>query len=388
MPKALSAMEQLEAAYTDFIRLEKSRKVRKAKEDGEDDTPADPDNQKQYDTKAAKEEDDREEMDEQYGDHEPQDEADEEAEGKAAKREKRVYGEDGDDAKKSRRTRKSRRGRDEEEDIQDKDDDKDNDEDGDDLVKCKGCGTKVEKSQKFCHNCGDKLKKSKTSATKAIRDSQDSYLRDGDEDDDDIHGDAEDMGEEEGKGDDETIITNMGRRTRPGVKKSLREDFYGDLIKSTGFDADFFDANPAVERMSDIVGDYLDASERRVASLTKSLNALAKSQAAILRANTQLQQQIDQINAQPADLPQTGYGFGWNAQVDDLAKSQAAKNKNEQKSKLTKSLVREKLHKGMVNEVVESHVLSDFDNYMAKGYDPAQWVVDSLTDEQRRTLGL
>ena len=383
MPKALSAMEQLEEAYADFIRLEKSRKVKKAKEEGEDDTPSDPDNQRQYDTRAAKEKDDHEEMDEQYGDHEPQDEADEEAEDKAAKREKRVYDEDDDDAKKSRRARKSRRGRDEEEEIQDKDDDKDDDEDGDDLVKCK-CGAKVEKSQKFCHNCGDKLKKSKGSATKAIRDSQDSYLRDGDEDDDDIHGEREDMGEEEGKGDDETIITNMGRRTRPGVKKSLRENFYGDLIKSTGFDADFFDANPAVERMSDIVGDYLDASERRVASLTKSLNALAKSQAAILRANTQLQQQIDQINAEPADFPQTGYG--WGAQVETLAKSQATKNKGQKT--LTKSIVREKLHKGMVNEIVESHVLGDFDNYMARGYDPAQWVVDSLTDEQRQTLGL
>lgn len=352
----MNPLKELEAAYADFVKLEKSRGVKKAKETGEDDPPADDDNMKEYDSDSDKEKDNNEEMDEQYGDTEPQDDADKAAEKKAAKREK--------DLDKSLSTKE---GRDEQKDIQE----------------CPHCGEELAKSDKFCKSCGTKLKKSKGSATKAIRDSQDAYENE-DGNDDDVHGETTDVGEEEGKGDDETIITNMGRRTRPGVKKSMRENFYGDLIKSTGFDGDFFDANPAVERMSDIVGDYLDASERRVASLTKSLNALAKSQAAILRANTQLQQQIDQINAQPADIPQTGY-MGWNAQVEDLAKSQANKAKS---SKLTKSLVREKLHKGMVGEVVESHVLADFDNYMAKGYDPAQWVLDSLTDDQRQTLGL
>lgn len=355
----MNPLDELNAVYADFIKLEKSRGVKKAKETGEDDPPADDDNMKQYDSDSDKDKDNNEEMDEQYGDTEPQDDADKAAQKKAARREK--------DLDKSLSTKE---GRDEQKDIQE----------------CPHCGEELAKSDKFCKSCGTKLKKSKGSATKAIRDSQDAYENENGNDDD-VHGETTDVGEEEGKGDDETIITNMGRRTRPGVKKSLtsRENFYGDLIKSTGFDGDFFDANPGVERMSDIVGDYLDASDRRVAQLTKSINALTKSQAALLRANMQMQQQIDAINEQPADIPQTGY-VGWNAPVEDLAKSQAAKAK--QGSKLTKSLVREKLHKGMIGEVVESHVLADFDNYMSKGYEPTQWVMDSLTDEQRQVLGL
>lgn len=356
MPKQRDPLAELEAAYQEHVELVKSRrKVKKAKEEGEDDPPADDDNMKQYNTDRDEEEDNDEEMEEQYGDTEPEDDADEEADKKAAKRQKRAY--DEDETKKSRKARKSRRRDDDE-------DDKDEDEDEDEVKKSR----RVRKSD---------------AATRAIRDSQDSYLDE--DDDDDLHGYAEDMDEEQGDGDDETIITNMGRRVRPGVKKSMRDNFYGDLVKSTGFDADFFDANPAVERMSDIVGDYLDAADRRVARLTKSINVLAKSQAALLRSNMALQQQIDTLSQQPADQPHPGFQTPY-FQVDEMAKSQAKQNKGT--SKLTKSLVREKLTKGMVSQIVEPYVLSDFDAYTARGLTPDEWVANTLDEHQRQALGL
>ncbi len=344
MDKPRDPLAELEEAYKSYMSLEKSRKRKMDKaQEGNDDLPAEPDELEKSESEEEKERDNREEMD------------------------------------------KSKRGRDEQEEI----DDEDEDEDEEDLAKCRGCGAKVEKSQKFCHNCGKKLRKSKDSATRAIRESQDSYIKD---DDDDIHGEEEDIPEEQGDGDDETIITNMGRRVRPGVKKSLREDFYGNLIKSTGFDAEFFDANPAVEQMADVVGDYLEASERRVSALEKSLKKtqemLQKSlsaQAALLRANTTMQRQLDALASQPADFPATGH-LSPEAHVEHMAKSQAKKQENA--PKLSKSMVREKLTKAMVNDIVDPRMLADFDNYMAKGLTADQWVEDALSPEQRQALGL
>ena len=378
MPKELSALEELQQVYKDHVRLEKSR-VRKAKERGENDPPADDDEMKQYDTRKDEDRDNREEDEAQYGNSEPKDEADEEATRRAGKRQRRAYDEDDDDTRKSRKARKSRREDDDDDDDEDdedrrtrksrRDDDEDEDEDRD-----------VRKSRR-----GD-------SATRAIRDSQDSYLKE--DDDDDLHGYAEDMDEEEGTGDDQTIISNMGRKVRPGVKKS--RSFYKSLIRETGFDSDFFDANPAVERMADTVGQYLDASDRRYASLAKSNNELHKSNeqlmksvAALLRTVDRQQAQLDNFATQPVDNPQPGYASGWDTQVDSLSKSQAARNKQQQSQpKLTKSMVRERLNKGMVNEIVEPSMLGDFDNSMARGLTADQWADMALTSEQRQALGL
>lgn len=361
MAKVRDPFDELEAAYQGAVNLEKSRaKMRKAEEEGSDDPPADPDNDGREDSTATEKKDNREEMRAQYGDTEPEDVPDEEAERKAAKRQERV-------------TRKSRR-----------------------APKCDDCGADVDDGQKFCHECGEKLAKSKGDTTRTIRDSQDAYVRKNADNDDDLHGYREDMGEEEGTGDDDTIITNMGRRTKPAVTKSRRA-FFADVVESTGATTDFFDANPGLEHIANIVGDHLAKSERRSAELEKQ-NArlesrLAKSAQAIaatLRTVTSLQTQIDNVAAQPAGAPFAGLSTGaFSGQVGDLAKSQAARNQTQaQGTKLSKSLVRDRLIKGMRADVVESTLLADFDNYTNRGMTADQWVENALSEELRGALGL
>ncbi len=365
MPKVPDALEELEAAYTAHQRMEKSRK--KMDKGGSDNPPADPDNMGQYDNEKEEDEDNKEEMNAQYGDTEPQDGADKKATREAAKRQKEAYNE----------TRKSRREKDEE----------------DELDKCRECGSEVDKSQKFCHNCGEKLKKSKGSTTRTIRDSQDAYLRDGDTNDDDLHGEREEMGKEEGKGDDDTIITNMGRRTKPKVEKSRRANFYDDLVKSGVANEGLIDANPALEDMIDIFGDHLAKSEAQTSTLAKSNREvsamLAKSmqaQAALLRTVTNLQQQVDNLAAMPSDQPFVGVP-NFNAEnVVPMQKSNAATK--QQTTKLSKSLVRERLIKGMREDMVQGTFVADFDNWMAKGLTADQWVENALTDDVRQALGL
>ena len=384
MAEVRDALEELESAYSLHQRMEKSRKkaMDKGAQGGSDNPPADPDNMGRYDSDEQEDKDNQEEMDAQYGDTEPQDGADKRATKEAARRQKRVV-ED---------TRKSRRDHDEDEDD-------DGRKEEEDIQKCRKCKSEVEKGQKFCHNCGESLKKSKGSATRAVRDSQDSYLRDDDEDDDDLHGEAEDMGEEEGRGDDKTIITNMGRRTKPKVTKSRRQEFYEDLYKSGAANDALFDANPTLEVLADTIGDYLAQSESKQATLAKSNNALAKSnreisdglnksmraQAALLRTVTNLQQQLDNLVAAPADQPYSGIPNFTPQNVVPIAKSGA---RGQQQAKLSKSLVRDRLIKGMRDDVVESGLVADFDESMGRGLTADQWAEAALTDDVRQALGL
>lgn len=363
----MDVFKELDQAYSNYMRLEKSR-VKKAQE-GSDNPPADPDHL------------------EEEGDvgREPRDGADERAERAA---EGRV-----DDVNKSR-VRKA----DDDEDHDENDGDGDGRREEEDIQKCKKCGRKLAKSAKFCHGCGSKVAKSKGSATRAIRDSQDAY--EDDNDGDDLHGEREEVGEEEGKGDDQTQITNMGRR----VRKSLREQFYQDTVKTTGLTADVLDANPVLAGVVDTFADYLDAQDRTIVGLRKSVKQLqdrqkrsdnlmeksARSQAATLTGITRLQRQMDTFAGSPADNPADGVTTdAWAQQTAQLAKSQAANNRAQAKrNKLAKAKVRDALTKGMRSGLIEPTVLSDFDSYTNKGLPVEEWVADALTDQQIQDLGI
>ena len=377
----LTPEQELDQAYNALM---KSRGGNAAQ--SEDNEPAIPNNMGGTDVRQQRA-DNAAYMDTQYGATEPRDPEDEAATRRAADRQRRIFGEEDDtDLAASQRNKK--------------------DEDGDEPD-----ADEIEKALRLYR----RMKKS-DAATRAIEDSQDAYLRDqrgrnglGGDADDDIHGEPEDfpqrdLGTEDP--DDRTQITNMGRRVRNDAaaakSRGAQETFYKSAIDRTGWEAEVWDGNEGLSRLADVIGDHLSKSlsrqdkiERVVMALadgyqavTRKLDKSLKAQAALLQENANLKKSLGAVLEQPVDIPHPGvialqnWGGAPNA---DLAKGNKTPGK---KRGLTKAQLKSALTKGLQAEVIDPGHLRDFDNQMAKGMSPADWVETVLNDTERAALGL
>ena len=382
----LTPEQELDQAYNALM---KSRGGNAAQ--SEDNEPAIPNNMGGTDVREQRA-DNAAYMDTQYGSTEPRDPEDEEATRRAANRQRRIFGaEDDTDLAASRRGESDDEGNDDEPDAEE-----------------------IEKALRLYR----RMKKSgRDAATRAIEDSQDAYLRDqrgrdglGGDDDDDIHGEPEefsqrDLGTEDP--DDRTQITNMGRRVRNDAAASksrgAQETFYKSAIDRTGWDAEVWDGNVGLSALADVIGDHLHKSLARQDKIERVVMALAdayqgvnrkldkslKAQAALLQENAGLKKSLGAVLEQPVDIPHPGVIAlqGWGAAGAgnaDLHKG----GKPGAKKRLSKAQLKSALTKGLQAEVIDPGHLRDFDNQMAKGMTPADWVEAALNDTERAALGL
>ncbi len=384
---------ELQASYAEFTRLEKSRRDDggNAPEDFNHE-PGLPQNMRGASTQEQRA-DNRRYVDTQYGDTEPRDPEDEEAERVAADRQRRVFGGE-DDADLARSRRKKTR---------DDDDDDDDDDDQEDFEKAMRMYRAWKKSQR-------------DAATRAIESDQDAYLRDqrgrdglGGHEEDDIHGEPEDF--PDGRfgmpdPDDQTQITNMGRRVKGAgsARKSLStaQDFYQDALDATGYSRDVWDANQGLAALADVLGSHLDKSTRVIANLA---DRLAKSEARQARMEAQLTKSLQAqtvtlqgqraiakslaaIEEQPVDLAPPGVVLWPGAQTAPNGQPARGKGKGAKPKSLTKSQVRGTLTKAMRAGAIESSLLVDFDNAMIKQMAVPDWLDTALDEDQRAALGL
>ena len=381
---------ELDLAFAEFQGLNKSRRDgggNAAPEFNEE--PALPQNMGGQSTREQRK-DNRGYVDTQYGDTEPEDPEDEEATRRAAARQRRIFSEENDEDLAA-----SQAGR-----RKDEEDEEDEEE--------------FEKAMRFYHRW---KKSQRDAATRAIEAGQESYLREqrGDDDeggneDDDVHGEPEDF--PDGRfgmpdPDDQTQITNMGRRVRGAgsARKSLggSQDFYQEVIGTTDYDAEIWNVNPGLAAIADVVGRYLDKSATVITRLAQELrksNArvqrmeaqLAKSltsQAVILRQNRELSKSMAVIEEQPIDFAPSGVVLWPGARTArDAQPAQRGGRKGGKPPALTKSVVKGKLTKAMRAGQIDPAMLVDFDNAMTKQTPLAQWVETAFDEDQRAALGL
>jgi hypothetical protein len=271
----------------------------------------------------------------------------------------------------------------------------------------------MEKAMRFWHAW---KKSQRDTATRAIEAGQESYLRDQRGDDgeggneaDDLHGEPEDF--PDGRfgmpdPDDQTQITNMGRRVRGAgsAKKSLAgsRDFYQEVIGTTEYDAEIWNINPGLSAIADTMGRYLDKSAAAIAQLADRLaksDARAQrleakleksltSQAAILRQNRELAKSMAAIEEQPVDFAPPGVVLWPGARTAPEAQPARGGKKGNKAPALTKSVVKGKLTKAMRTGQLDPALLVDFDNAMTKQMPLAQWLETAFDEDQRAALGL
>lgn len=220
----------------------------------------------------------------------------------------------------------------------------------------------------------------KSRARKAKHTSHDFW----DDDEDAVHGYEDDPAVDKAEGaedaDDDTIITNMGRRIkRREGKKSLREAFAHDLSKSRGL-ADVIEVSDEMNELTTIVANHLGTVEKslgRFARTERLVGAMAETMLELAKSQNELR---ELLGAQPARTPATGVVLP----ADGVRKGGAPRASMKE--------VRDKLIKGSQRGIVDSHVLAAFDSLagdpLAGNMTLEDFISRNLTDEQRAALSL